>query len=214
MTDITTNDYESGSTNSDDHVEEDRTGNDYAEEDHGNEDEQKVEESDHSEEKRFQGKVNWFDRSRGYGFVHDHETENDYFIHHSQLQAYEDCFRFLHAGEYVTYTINNAHAGDNHSVMCHNVTGINNDDLMYVTDYKNQVSKMNYIRNNMNDSDDDGGGSPDSHQKQGGGRGGGRGGRGGGGHRGGGGRGRGGGRGYGGRGGGGGGGGVESGRSY
>lgn len=46
------------------------------------------------------GTVKWFSARRGYGFISD-ETEKDYFVHFSEIQA--EGFRKLSSGQQVTF---------------------------------------------------------------------------------------------------------------
>lgn len=46
------------------------------------------------------GTVKWFSARRGYGFISD-ETEKDYFVHYSEIQA--EGFKKLRTGQQVTF---------------------------------------------------------------------------------------------------------------
>jgi cold shock CspA family protein len=50
-----------------------------------------------------QGTVKWF-RS-GHGFVCNLDTEEDIFVHHSNLSVKAECYRCLFAGEFVQFDV-------------------------------------------------------------------------------------------------------------
>jgi len=51
---------------------------------------------------RVQGKVKWFNASKGYGFI-EREGGEDVFVHYSSIQA--DGYRSLNEGQRVEFTI-------------------------------------------------------------------------------------------------------------
>lgn len=55
------------------------------------------------------GTVNWFDNSKGYGFIKSDEGQ-DLFAHYSQIQ--KDGFKSLDEGDRVEFTIENDAKGD------------------------------------------------------------------------------------------------------
>ncbi|MCP4342438.1 MAG: cold shock domain-containing protein [Desulfobulbaceae bacterium] len=52
---------------------------------------------------RVQGKVKWFNASKGYGFLERPDGESDVFVHYSAIQG--DGFRSLEEGENVEFSI-------------------------------------------------------------------------------------------------------------
>ena len=52
---------------------------------------------------RVQGKVKWFNASKGYGFLERPDGEADVFVHFSAIQG--DGFRSLEEGEPVEFTV-------------------------------------------------------------------------------------------------------------
>jgi CspA family cold shock protein len=55
------------------------------------------------------GKVKWFDRRKGYGFI-ETEDGNDVFVHYSGIQ--DDGFRSLNEGEEVEFEIKKGPKGE------------------------------------------------------------------------------------------------------
>ncbi len=51
---------------------------------------------------RVQGKVKWFNATKGYGFIEREEGE-DVFVHYSSIQT--DGYRSLNEGQHVEFTI-------------------------------------------------------------------------------------------------------------
>ena len=52
------------------------------------------------------GRVKWFNKSQGYGFVTAVDGDkcgDDIFVHHSKLSVKEDQFRYLVEGEYISF---------------------------------------------------------------------------------------------------------------
>ncbi|MGP1442046.1 MAG: cold-shock protein [Anaerovoracaceae bacterium] len=49
------------------------------------------------------GVVSWFSAQKGYGFIHDNESDNDIFVHFSAIS--KDGFKTLNEGDKVTYDI-------------------------------------------------------------------------------------------------------------
>jgi CspA family cold shock protein len=68
---------------------------------------------------RVQGKVKWFNASKGYGFLERQDGESDVFVHYSAIQG--EGFRSLEEGEAVEFSIAQTDKG----LQAENVTKIN-----------------------------------------------------------------------------------------
>ena len=106
------------------------------------------------------GICKWFDKMKGFGFVQGLDDKRDFFAHHTQINRSpdtsktfdENVFRYLVAGEYVEFTINEQQAGDdeddedeetvransNKRVMAACVTGLRGGPLMFQTQLQQQ----------------------------------------------------------------------------
>lgn len=88
---------------------------------------------------RLVGIVKWFDKVKGFGFLQQLSTDNDYFVHYSQLQSTAECStRYLIAGEYVEFNISQpteapTRPNGKSSDVAVNVTGISSGPLMHET---------------------------------------------------------------------------------
>ena len=112
---------------------------------------------------RHYGVVKWFDKMKGYGFLQQLNTTNDYFVHYTQLQSEDESdTKYLVAGEYVEFSItasvmskpqNNA-ANEQHGETTHpaeiaaNVTGIMGGPLLY----RSQQQQRAFHRSSFNRS--------------------------------------------------------------
>ena len=75
---------------------------------------------------RSQGRVKWFNKRRGFGFiVNVDDTTKEYFCHHSAVNPNTNCWRILHEGEYVEFDLENGKQGE----QCVNVTGLRGGPL-------------------------------------------------------------------------------------
>ena len=68
--------------------------------------EQKIKEQ---KEQRLRGKVKWFNRSKGYGFIEREDKEKDVFVHFSNVR--EAGLKYLNKGDELTFEINNTDKG-------------------------------------------------------------------------------------------------------
>ena len=66
-----------------------------------------------------EGKVKWFDGKKGYGFVAETSTDQDYFVHFSEIQ--NDGYKTLAEGQEVTFEIGEGKQGE----VAKNVQAIN-----------------------------------------------------------------------------------------
>ena len=103
------------------------------------------------------GRVKWFNKNAGFGFITavdgDHSDE-DIFVHHTQLTVEKDQFRYLVDGEYVTFVWSDSGKEDeNHKWHATNVTGICSGPLLCETQNESRLSSS---------SRDSGGGEGDS----------------------------------------------------
>lgn len=48
------------------------------------------------------GKVKWFDKKRGYGFILGQDDDVDYFVHHTAIIS-EDDYKILHENQKVSF---------------------------------------------------------------------------------------------------------------
>jgi cold shock CspA family protein len=87
-----------------------------------------------SEENSLNAVVKWFNNRAGYGFltVCDGERKDtDVFVHHTALQVSEDQYKYLVAGEYVTFDLSTA--SNDHEFQATQVRGANGGRLMCET---------------------------------------------------------------------------------
>ena len=101
-----------------------------------------------SEETSLNAVVKWFNNRAGYGFltVCDGERKDtDVFVHHTALQVSEDQYKYLVAGEYVTFDLSTT--SNEHEFQATQVRGANGGKLMCET-----------RRNARNEQDDEEGG--------------------------------------------------------
>lgn len=92
---------------------------------------------------RHYGVVKWFDKMKGYGFLQQLNTVNDYFVHYTQLQSEKESdTKYLVAGEYVEFSITTSNitkpqanadtsTDQTPSEIASNVTGIMGGPLLY-----------------------------------------------------------------------------------
>ena len=66
------------------------------------------------------GCIKWFDTKKGYGFVTDCSTNEDFFVHHTNIKLQKECWKTLYPGEYVAFDLDEVE-GKTHAV---NVTGV------------------------------------------------------------------------------------------
>ena len=91
------------------------------------------------------GVVKWFDKVKGFGFLHQLGTENDYFVHYSQLQSTEEYVtKYLVAGEYVQFSVSTpgkeapSRTDGKPSEVAVHVTGIQNGPLMFESHHRHK----------------------------------------------------------------------------
>lgn len=59
---------------------------------------------------RHTGIVKWFSANRGYGFIVDLASNNDYFVHHTGIESDVD-FKILHERQKVTFELGEGKKG-------------------------------------------------------------------------------------------------------
>ena len=92
---------------------------------------------------KYIGKVKWFNNKSGYGFITvlsgDRKNE-DMFAHHSSLLVKSEQYKFLVQGEYVEFEVSKVESGS-HEYQAVNITGLQCDDLMCETRFKNRDTR-------------------------------------------------------------------------
>ena len=92
---------------------------------------------------KYIGKVKWFNNKSGYGFITvlsgDRKNE-DMFAHHSSLLVKSEQYKFLVQGEYVEFEVSKVESGS-HEYQAVNITGLQRDDLMCETRFKNRDTR-------------------------------------------------------------------------
>ena len=63
-----------------------------------------------TEEKK-KGKVKWFDKRRGFGFIYAEDGKTELFVHYSDIQQ-EKGFKFLDDGQDVEYEVGSNEKGE------------------------------------------------------------------------------------------------------
>ena len=75
--------------------------------------------------KRFQGRVKWFNKRRGFGFIANLDTDVEVFAHHTGIKPKTECWRVLFEGEYVEFDEIDGRQGK----QAINITGIRGGQL-------------------------------------------------------------------------------------
>ena len=82
---------------------------------------------------RYIGRVNWFNRRKGFGFIciitpNIELTNTDVFFHFSEIST--NNYKIVYPGEYVSVTLGiNTSDGQNRTI-CKNITGVYGNDLL------------------------------------------------------------------------------------
>lgn len=100
------------------------------------------------------GRVIRFFNRKGYGFIHDLNSNEDYFVHNTEIQCKEGIYRKLYPGEYVSYNL----VERDGKKVCSGVKGIlgypllvENEDNAYRVFPK--ADRRTYMVNDPSDSD-------------------------------------------------------------
>lgn len=101
-----------------------------------------------SDETQFIGRVNWFDRKKGYGFIKCVSPDNEYtgqdiFFHYSNIKT--ENFKTLYPGEYVSFNIGENKNDSESRVICLDITGVYGGPLL--TDNTNYNIRISEKRN-------------------------------------------------------------------
>ena len=110
------------------------------------------------------GQVKWFDKVKGFGFISHLDNQIDYFVHHTQIKAslndgnQRELFRYLVAGEYVQFKLQEVTPADGHSgqrVMACHVTGIRDGNLMYNVIHQQHQERHAFHRDKYGEEDEE-----------------------------------------------------------
>ena len=103
------------------------------------------------------GRVIRFFNRKGFGFIHDLNDNQDYFVHNTEIKCKEGIYRKLYPGEYVNYSLTER---DGKHVCC-GVTGIlgypllvENEDHNYRV-YPKEDRRSYMVNDSSNDSSSD-----------------------------------------------------------
>ena len=108
-------------------------------------------ESTNVENTSYVGRVNWFNRKKGFGFINvvspgTELTNTDVFFHFSEISTKN--YKIVYPGEYVSFTLGvNDSDGQNRSI-CKDITGVYGNDLL--TDNVKYSYRVTEKRNNSN----------------------------------------------------------------
>jgi CspA family cold shock protein len=92
------------------------------------------------------GIVKWFDNKKGYGMITVMESThkgNDVFAHHTEVQVGTQQYRYLVAGEYVSFGVNQI-AGDESKFTAVNIKGVLDGPVMCETINSEKLLKNAY----------------------------------------------------------------------
>ena len=96
------------------------------------------------------GRIKWFNTTKGFGFVTDCHSNEDVFVHHSGFQVQSNCWKSLHAGEYVNYELQTTE-GKTQAV---NITGVEGGPLLCETRHQlNQQRREHKEQQNTTESE-------------------------------------------------------------
>lgn len=92
----------------------------------------------------YTGRVKWFNKTGGFGFVTvvgGERDGTDVFVHHTNVTVSEQQFRYLVQGEYVTFTFGTVE-GDSHEFQAVNVRGVAGGALMCETQREVRAARV------------------------------------------------------------------------
>lgn len=101
------------------------------------------------ETERFTGRVKWFNKRAGYGFITQTSCDNsgkDVFVHHSSIVVSKEQFRYLVDGEYVTFSVGPLNDVSESKYLTHaiDVYGVDDGLLMCETNNTQKKSKTHH----------------------------------------------------------------------
>ena len=90
------------------------------------------------------GRVKWFNNSRGYGFITvtdgDHKDE-DIFVHHTAIDVAKEQYKYLVQGEYVQFLLSQTTGESDHQWHALSVKGPSGGDLMCETRMQSRAQR-------------------------------------------------------------------------
>ena len=97
------------------------------------------------------GRVNWFNRRKGFGFItvvtpNVKLTNTDVFFHFSEIKT--DNFKIVYPGEYVSFTLGINDTDQENRTICKEITGVYGNELL--TDNEKYNVRIIEKRNNDN----------------------------------------------------------------
>lgn len=100
------------------------------------------------EQPKYIGRVRWYDRKKGFGFVSITDGEragDDIFVHHTEVQSEHKQFCFLVEGEYVEFSIEQRDTNDEKPrVVATHITGVKGGKLLCETRYDSYMERKKY----------------------------------------------------------------------
>lgn len=106
---------------------------------------------DNNSENSLVGRVNWFNRRKGFGFItvvtpNIELTNTDVFFHFSEIKT--DNFKIVYPGEYVSFTLGVNDTDQEGRSICKEITGVYGNELL--TDNEKYNIRVTEKRNNEN----------------------------------------------------------------
>jgi cold shock CspA family protein len=75
------------------------------------------------------GRVKWFNKKGGFGFVRDLDSDEEYFVYHVDIRVKKECYRYLTEGEYVEFEIGKSQ-NEKYKKQAREVRGIKDNGLL------------------------------------------------------------------------------------
>lgn len=100
----------------------------------------------------YTGRVKWFNRKAGYGFIVDTNTDHEeIFVYYSDIVTSQEQYKYLVDGEYVSFELKEINEEESkHKVQAVEVKGINGGKLMCETQLEKRNNKPKPKRRNNN----------------------------------------------------------------
>lgn len=100
------------------------------------------------EQPKYIGRVRWYDRKKGFGFVSITDGEragDDIFVHHTEVQSEHKHSCYLIVGEYVEFSIEQRDTNDDKPrVVATHITGVKGGKLLCETRYDLYMERKKY----------------------------------------------------------------------